>query len=134
MILWDTSALLSGLVEGEPGHARALNLLEGSERNGGSLLLRPELAGALLRRGRHATLDAFSSEWRRFSLLNLDEGQAALTERLIRRHRLKGFDAVHVAAALTLLQSIKRPRPTFVTADRAQAAAARAEGLRVIEL
>jgi hypothetical protein len=50
------------------------------------------------------------------------------------RHGLRGYDAVHLAAALVVTearQPLSLPALTFVSADTAQLQAARAEGVLV---
>ena len=53
---------------------------------------------------------------------------------LAQRYTLRGYDAVHLAAALELQaaqQSLQAPPLTFVSADAEQIQAAQAEGLLV---
>ena len=52
--------------------------------------------------------------------------------RLADHHRLRGYDAIHLAAALLVRDALRAQgitELTFVTADLEQATAARAEGL-----
>jgi len=66
----------------------------------------------------------------RFLPADIETIQAAAA--LCARHPLKGYDAVQIAAALTLQQTLGPQRPlTFVSGDRAVVAAAEAEGLAV---
>lgn len=140
MIVWDSSALLAAIDPDEPRHLRAWGILEREERHGGSLLLRAEVFGHLVRRGRArpgrlsrflAHLDA---RWGRFTLIQVDPTQVEGAERVMRRHALRGADAIHVAAALHLAAGIGRANVRFASGDAEQLAAARREGLHVIAL
>ncbi|MCI0343342.1 MAG: type II toxin-antitoxin system VapC family toxin [Planctomycetales bacterium] len=140
MIFWDTSGLVKAYLPGEADHARAKNLLVGREAHVGSLLLRPEARSAIVRRLgadrvlRDQLLGLLDRQTRRFRLVPLEDEQAESAERLIERHSLRGADGVHLAAALQLAREAGRSRLRLVTADADQARAARAEGLRVVEL
>lgn len=140
MMSWDTSALVRALVFSETGFDRARSLLSDQGRHGGSLLLIPEIAGAVVRRcgpdrwKADALLRRLEPHWKSFSLVPMDEPQARGASKLARRHGLRGADAVHLSAALFLASVAGRRTVRFVTADVEQSAAARAEGLRVIEL
>ncbi|MBU0491920.1 MAG: type II toxin-antitoxin system VapC family toxin [Chloroflexi bacterium] len=68
----------------------------------------------------------------RYTPLNLDESLFKLATDLTQRHPLRGYDAIHLAAALRLrayLVAAGLPDPIFVSADANQCVAARAEGL-----
>ena len=67
------------------------------------------------------------------NLTPMSEPDIGLSLKLIRRHSLRGADAVHLAAALLLSKERGNRKFRFITADAEQAAAARAEGLRVLE-
>jgi len=55
-----------------------------------------------------------------------------LAAHLTQRYPLKGYDAVQVAAAVRLQQTLRPKRPlTFVAGDKSPIAAAQAEGLTV---
>ena len=139
MIFWDTSALVKAYFEPEPGHARARNLLLGSEPQCASTLILPEAAGAITRRAgrnirlRDAVLNLLEEHLEGMNLTPMSEPDIGLSLKLIRRHSLRGADAVHLAAALLLSKERGNRKFRFITADAEQAAAARAEGLRVLE-
>ncbi|MBI4566747.1 MAG: type II toxin-antitoxin system VapC family toxin [Planctomycetes bacterium] len=138
MIFWDTSALVRAYVEREPDHERAHNFLTRTRTHLASVLLLPEVAGAVTRRAgsdrrmREALLERIRTDLRNFNLVPVDIGQIDLAVRLVRHHALKGIDAVHIASAMVLARESAR-KIRFVTGDGPQAKAARAEGLRVIE-
>jgi predicted nucleic acid-binding protein len=70
---------------------------------------------------------------RQYQILALDERIFRLSERLIRRYPLRAADAIQVAGALLTQRTLSDSDEefSFCTADRTQAAAARAEGLTV---
>jgi len=134
---WDTSALLRCYATREPGHDRAMNLLASRERKAGSVLLVPELAGALTRLAGpdRAMADRMVRKMREdlaaFELVPADIAQAELAARMASERRLRGADALHLASAFLVAHEFHRGF-RFVTSDVDQAAAARSEKLRVI--
>ena len=104
----------------------------------------PEMIAALFRKVRTQQLSLdeaqraaanFRTDWAQ--QVQIIEVNAAVSERamaLAERHGLRGYDAVHLAAALTLhdlRRELELPPLTFVSADDAQSQAAEAEGLLV---
>jgi predicted nucleic acid-binding protein len=67
-------------------------------------------------------------------LVNVDEEHLKFTSRLIRAHFLRAADALHLASAIILGRELGKRRTPFLTADPDQAAAARAEKLKVVEI
>ncbi len=138
MIAWDTSALISAYFSAEAGHGAAQRLLTGKSTQHGSQLLLLEMCSAVSRRlGRDrrkadAVLTLVRSHLKQFALVPLDSGALERAESLILRHRLRSADALHLAAALDTRRWMGGGRLRFITADREQAAAARAEGLAVL--
>ena len=101
-----------------------------------------EVAAAIARRRRMGLLpqdqqsrlyQRFLADSRqRFDLLFLGDPTFDLAADLTQRHPLRGYDAVHLAAALRLrafLVAAGLSAPVFVTADANLCAVARAEGL-----
>ena len=98
----------------------------------------PEAMAALARRWRQGDLDdqdfdsareALADDWPYFSAIDLDERAAA---ELAVRLDLRGFDAVHLAAAVEVVT--ESDAPTFFSSfDRQLDRAARAEGLAVLD-
>jgi len=137
VIFWDTSALVRCYSSGEPGRGRAANLLASRERQSGSVILLPEAMTALARMAgadralRDRVLKDVRTALGEFDLLPADIAQAELAARFGVEHRLRGADALHVAAAFLLSRELARA-VRFVTSDVDQAAAARSEKLRVI--
>ena len=137
MIFWDTSALVRCYARHERGHDRAANLLGSNERHAGSVLLLPEVAGALRRLAgpNRALGDRMLRSMREdllgFELVPADLAPAELAADLAGRLGLRGADALHVATAVLVAREFRRGF-RFVTSDAEQAAAARAEKLRVV--
>jgi len=99
----------------------------------------PEIASALARRRASGT---FGAEGLRLSLDDLEKGWAKylvvdLAERLAAelavRHVLRGFDAVHLAAAITLRDAVGADGLAFSSFDKRLVRAAADEGLIVLE-
>lgn len=102
-----------------------------------------EIAAALSRKVRtrellqdeyEAALWLFLSDIRHeeYILTPLNDQIIELSVKLTRRHPLRGYDAVHLASALTLsaaLQNAELPSLTFVAADTQLCVAAQREGL-----
>src|SRR5204863_788451 len=110
-----------------------------SRRNDGSVA--GEGLGAICRAqsfGNHAV--AFSSSGvplTASSLMHMsavDEGLLDDATRLVRKYALRAGDALHLASALFLRKALGSRSFAFLTADREQAGAARAEKLKVFEL
>jgi predicted nucleic acid-binding protein len=67
-------------------------------------------------------------------LMQIDQEVIAEAIELTRRHKLRGYDAVHLASALFLSRALLREgltAPVLLSADRELVEAAQAEGLRV---
>jgi hypothetical protein len=70
--------------------------------------------------------------WTEIARLEVDEETALAAGALAERHRLRGMDALHLAAALRYADA-SRPEPVvLVSWDRDQRAAAVAAGLEVL--
>lgn len=104
----------------------------------------PEAIAALTRKVRTGELTAadaarsnraFRRHWRRRLLIvEVAEATAERAMDLAERRGLRGYDAVHLAAALVVAEAQRRagrPPLTFVSADTNQRQAAAAEGLLV---
>ena len=140
MIFWDTSALIKSYGTLEPAHERAKNLLLREKGHKGSSLLWAGTVSGIVRklgtnrRVRDSLLTLFEGHLKYFDLVPITEDQIELSVKLVRKHRLRATDAIHLSAALLLSREIGRKRMRFATADAVQADAARREKLRVIEL
>lgn len=132
---FDTSSVIPLLVD-EVASERCERLWDEAARAVSSRLLYPEARAALaqaartgrLSRAEHraavAELDALVAE---FDVVELTAEVAYSAGELAEQHALRGYDAVHLAAALTLAEDDL----VFVTGDVQLVAAARGAGLAV---
>ncbi len=140
MIFWDSSALVMCYVPRERDHERALGMIGSGPRHAGTVILRPEATSALVRRHgkdtsvRDVVLALLESHLKGFDLFPVDDDQLERAVALIRKHALRSADAIHLARAVQVVRDLPKSPLRFATADAEQARAARAEGLRVIEL
>ena len=140
MILYfDSSALVKRYVE-EQGTSDVLVWMDASDLNGTVLVTRVEVAAAITRakRMRYVSqeetrkfLDTFHREWNSFQRLPVSETLVARADALACEHNLRGYDAIHLASALTWQELLDLP-VTVVTYDMELAAAAQASGLMVL--
>lgn len=145
VIAFDTSALVRRYDRHEPG-AQRVRALCGRAAGNTLLIARVtpvEIASALNRKGRERVLDSAGRDriWRLFQrhrreqyrVVAVTEVVYRTAERLLFAHPLRAYDALQLAAALVAADTLGELAPDFrfCTADRAQAAAAAAEGLAV---
>jgi predicted nucleic acid-binding protein len=141
----DTSALVKRYVR-ELGSGWVVSLMAGRPRPDHYTvrLAGPEAIAAFTRKVRTGELTAddagrarraFRRHWqRRLLIVEVAEATAERAMNLAERHGLRGYDAVHLAAALVVAdarQPLGLPTFTFVSADAGQRQAASAEGLQV---
>lgn len=139
MILYaDTSSLVKRYVS-EPHRDEVLTWLSAADAVATSRVAYPEIAAALAARQRSgdiaatkvgALVDTLSQTWGDYLVVDLDELRAAV---LALRHVLRGFDAIHLAAALTLRDALGNEGLVFSSFDSRLNRAATAEGLIVLE-
>jgi predicted nucleic acid-binding protein len=134
----DSSALVKRYVE-EPGSAAVRALFRGRHHLATVRIGHAELVASLARRCREGRLtpavrDGIFSDIRDdLQVMTIVEVRPALMTRvsaLVTRRPLRGYDAVHLAAALVLQD--KGIPVRFWVADATLAAAAVAEGLRTV--
>jgi len=133
----DTSSLLKCYIDEE--HSGAVRAwLTAAAQAATSRVSLPEAAAALGRRHRQGDLTAsglrgamgaVKADWSAYAVVDVDEHLAAA---LALRRSLRGFDAVHLAAALTLLEGLGHDQVAFTSFDDALNEAARREGLLVL--
>lgn len=106
----DTSALLK-LYVAERGSKLVKNALEEAHdvaiatvgyAEARAALARRQREGALTERSLKTAVRALERDWESFTRLEVTDGMARLAGGLAEHHRLRGFDAVHLAAALML--------------------------------
>lgn len=135
---FDTSAAVK-LVIDEPGSHEAARIWSGARRVVSSVLMYPEARAALKRARRERRLgDAafrlaiagFERLWGYVERVRVDAGLAVRAGALAHEHDLRGYDAVHLAAA----EAVAAADVVFVGADIDLCAAAGRLGLAVAHL
>jgi predicted nucleic acid-binding protein len=134
----DTSSLVKPYLDEQ--HAdEVIEWIETAEAVATSRVSYPEAASALARRhaAGHITrahlrlsLDDLDGHWDEFLVVDLAERLAA---ELAVRHALRGFDAVHLAAAVLLRDAVGSDGLAFSSFDEELNRAAVSEGLIVLE-
>lgn len=135
---FDTSAVVPLLVDDEPGAEICRQAWSLADAVVTSRLMYVEAVTALARAERMDRLTEEAHDravlgldaiWSQFDVVEIGEASVHRAAGLARQHRLRGYDAVHCAAAL----SIAGPETVAVGSDRHLIAAWRAEGLDVID-
>jgi uncharacterized protein len=141
MNYFDTSALVKRYVE-EPGSRRVEALIASDTQIATSKIAYAELHAALAPklRERALTLSAYRRisgqlelDWHAYTRVEFADAVLGLTRDLVRRHPLRAFDAVHLAAAILLRDQLKETI-NFVAADQRLLRAAQREGLTGIDV
>lgn len=140
MILYlDTSALIKRYVN-ETGSPDVREWLRSADDKATVLITRAEMSAALnrllrmkfLSQNDHASaLTEFRADWMYYHRLPVTEPLVARAEALACEHNLRGYDAIHLAAALTWQDLLGLP-VTVVTYDKELTEAARALGMEVL--
>jgi len=129
----DTSSLVKLYVE-EPGSDDVRGLVEGAEIATTSVVAYPEARAALGRRRRERSLtvaghrrakEALDDDWPRVLALDVSAAVAQSAGDLAERHRLRGFDALHLASYLAVAREFPSEEVRFSSADRMLERAAR---------
>jgi len=129
----DTSSLVKLYVE-EPGSADIRRLVEQAEIVTTSVVAYPEARSALARRRRERSLTvtghrrakaALEADWPHVLALDVATSVARSAGDLAEQHRLRGFDALHLASCLLVAREFPGEEVRFSSADRKLAAAAR---------
>ena len=134
MILYlDTSSLVKLYVD-ESGSADVRKLVEQAEIVTASVVAYPEARAAFARRRRERSLTlagcrrakaAFEADWPRVLSLDVSIPLARSAGDLAERHRLRGFDALHLATYLAVAREFSEENMRFSSADRTLERAAR---------
>lgn len=134
----DTSAVVPLLIA-EPGSARAATLWDGADRVVSVRLIYPEMRAALAQAERLGRLTArqlrdavteFDSLFEEIDLIEVDDALARRAGELAEVRQLRGYDAVHLAAA----DRVHDPNVVVIAGDRALLDAATAAGMTVAKL
>ncbi len=136
IVYLDASALIKRYVA-EVGSDEVAALIEGASVVGTAIVSRAEVAAALAKASRmqvvardeaEAALRAFREEWTALVRVQMTEMLAARAASIAWDHGLRGYDAVHLAAA-SFWQDVLGERVTVATYDRQLWDAARTTGL-----
>lgn len=136
MIYLDSSALVKRYVA-EDGSDAIDRLLADHPYAATSRLAYPEILSALYRKHRAREFSAgilgeliaaFESDWEKLFILEFDEDLLPIVKPAIRKHAIRGADAVHLASGMWL-RSILKEDVVFACADAKLLDAARAEKL-----
>lgn len=139
MIYVDSSAIVKRYYD-EPGSERLRARWSAAERVFTSRVAYAEVHAALARKRRDGELSlkafttaatAFEVEWSAYDQVLVDEATLATVRRLVRRYPLRGFDAIHLGAALWLREWLAMSIEFWVSDERLEAAARR-ERLTVV--
>ena len=134
---FDTSALIPLLVE-EPGSERASRLWDVADNVVAVRLIYAEVRAALAQATRvgrlsaahlATTIDALEGLYANLDLLEVDELLVRRAGELAQHHTLRGYDAVHLAAA----ELIRDDTTVMVAGDRDLCTAARTLGMAVAD-
>lgn len=137
IVYLDASALVKRYVR-EAGSSEVGELIAGATLAGTAVITRAEVAAALAKAVRMGALgrdeaavalEAFRRQWADFVRLQLGEATIVLADALAWEHGLRGYDAVHLAAA-AFWQQMGEP-VTLATFDRQLWLAAQKAGLMV---
>lgn len=132
----DTSALVKRFVT-EKGSELVSALLGSEEPIGTAKIAYVEIHSGLARKRRLSELpesdytsacERFESDWPLYVRVDLLDEVLLLARDLIRRHPLRGLDAIHLASAINLERALEE-EVTFVAADNRLLQAAKGEGL-----
>ena len=133
MIYADSSAIVKRYYE-EPGSLRVRERWATAERIFTSRVAYAEVHAAMARKHRDGDLpaemfrrisSAFETEWAAYDQVLVDRATLTEVRRLVRRYPLRGYDAIHLAAALWLRDQIGSSIEFWVADDRLGAAAQR---------
>lgn len=138
MLYVDTSALVKLYVE-EPLSQELSYAVDEAEAVATSLLAYTEAMAAFARARREVRLspqeyrrvvDAFEEDWSRYITVEVTDRLVKTAGHLAASRALRGYDALHLASALTLRERVPSSM-MFVAFDRALSAAAKRESLRI---
>lgn len=139
MIYADSSVIVKRYYQ-EPGTGRVRERWTTAERVFTSRVSYAEVHAALARKHRERGLSAplfrtissaFEAEWPAYDQILVDNATLTDVRMLVRKHPLRGYDAIHLAAALWLRKQLDEPLEFWVSDERLEAAARR-ERLTVV--
>jgi hypothetical protein len=140
MILYmDTSALTKRYIY-EQGSDDVLAWMQKADLIGTALITRVELVATVSRaiagkrlpeKGALDVLDEFRAHWQNFQRVNIDEALIARADGLAGAYALRGYDAVHLACALSW-EGLLRAPVSLATYDLELRDAAQKSGLTTL--
>ncbi|MEW5828020.1 MAG: type II toxin-antitoxin system VapC family toxin [Chloroflexota bacterium] len=140
MILYvDSSALIKRYVN-EPGSTDVVNWLKRAELIGTALITRAEMIATFARsaRGNRITvqgtmevMNEFRANWHNYQHVNIDDTLVARADYIAETYALRGYDAIHLACALTWGELLGAP-VTIASFDRELLDAAQKTGLKTL--
>jgi predicted nucleic acid-binding protein len=135
MLYLDTSSLVKLYIE-EPFSDEVRRWVQDATTLVSSCVAYPETLSAFARRHRdrdlddagfHRVVQGFQRDWEAFAVVQVQE---SLAGQMAMKHVIRGFDAVHLAAALVIRDSV--PTLAFTSFDGRLNQAATQEGLTVL--
>lgn len=141
MIYFDTSALIKRFVS-EKGSPLVQTVVGRNETVATAKIAYAEIFAGLTRKLREGNLSRaqyglacrqFESDWQAYLRVELQDSILLLARDLIRRYPLRGFDAVHLASAVSLKAALGEDI-TFAAADARLLRAAAAENLESLNV
>ena len=141
MIYLDSSALIKRFVT-EKGSSLVQSLLQQPEGVATAKIAYAEIFAGLARKLREGHIPKplhalacrqFEKDWTAYFRVELQDAVLFLARDLVQRHLLRGFDAVHLASALSLKTGLGEG-VTFAAADARLLRAAEAENLDTLNV
>jgi predicted nucleic acid-binding protein len=141
MNYFDTSALIKRFVE-EPGSRRVDAVLTREALVATSKVAYAEIHAGLARKLREKALTpaayrrtsrTFDADWRSYVRVDLTDSLLLIVRDLVRRHPLRGFDAIHLGSAMHLGQQLGEEIRVVASDDRLLTAAER-EGIGTLDV
>jgi predicted nucleic acid-binding protein len=138
MILYLETSNLMKLYADEPGTKEVQKSVQDADVVATSIVAYPETRAAFARKlkekairaaGYRGLKDAFEADWGRYFVLFLGEEIARLAGDMAEKHGLRGFDAIHLASALSIKKEVSATL-VFSSADARLSSAAAKEGLK----
>jgi predicted nucleic acid-binding protein len=135
----DTSSLIKLYVP-EPESAAVKRLVDAAEVIATSRIAYAEARAALARKRRERGVSPadyrtiaqdFDHDWESYFVVDVSDGLVKLGGSLAEKHALRGFDAIHLASAMTIRKQGDRP-VSFSCYDARLSRAARREGLKPV--
>jgi predicted nucleic acid-binding protein len=139
IVYWDTSALAKGYIEEAGSHEVHALLGDRTIISGSAIIIEVEMAAALQKAihlyNASETLVAeswqdFLEDWGAFTHLQISESLVSRASRIAFDYKLRGYDSLHLAAALLWQESLGMP-VTLATFDRELWQAAREAGMDI---